>query len=496
MRNARDLLLLSFISVVVACGGSQSADPNSGSQKSDAAMIANTDGATSVDAKISRQDVGTLGDTAPRTKADAGSTADGSTDMRPTGATPDGGAGVLPIDRGAVLASGQEADNVDAYKLAAGADGSVYVAGFTSDWARLGITNPGRAAVSFVARIATSGKVAWATALPANWWPNAAALDGDELIVVSASLDSPAVQGSCYSSTYAVARVSAQGALADSKTFDYPDTVVPSAVVVDGDHFIHVAASSRVTDASSNTTETLELARLSPDLSVESATKFPHTGRQARINALHLGRNGDLLLAGYFDDSVDFGGSPLQTKNLGSWYSCAGFFARLTPKHGYVTAKQIGGDDFADVSDVVEKDGSIYLGGAITGAVTLDGISVTAASESSGFVAKLNAQGKTEWVNVWPGRSWVQAVVAGTKRVIAGGSIGDSRYIVQDVLDKPAQPDEAFLTLNTEKFNPMTLAAGGGGFWLSLGFHDQVTLTPKNTQVQGKASTLLLRFEE
>lgn len=416
---------------------------------------------------------------------------------QPDGATPDVAEKTLPVVEGAVLGSGQEADNVTAYLLTAGADGSAYIAGFTSDWAKLGIANPGSAGIPFAAHIDNSGKVAWATPLPATWWPYAVALDGDELIVVSASFDSPTLSAFSYSASYAVARVSAQGTIAARRIFTYSDGVRPSAVVVDGGHLIHVAASTTLPPSSiPGINEAFELARLKPDLSVDKVTKFAHTGGNARINALQLAHNGDLLLAGYFDNSVNFGGGALQTKNLGTYYACAGFFARLTVDHSYVIATQVGGDNFADVLDVVEQNGSIYVAGAITGAASVGGVSVTGDAKTSGFVAKLSAQAKAEWVNVWPGQSWVSALAAGSSRIIAAGSLGDARYIVQDVRDKPAQPDQAALTLTTEKINPMALAAGGGGFWLSLGFHDQIALAPAGTKVQGKASTLLLRFAQ
>jgi hypothetical protein len=329
--------------------------------------------------------------------------------------------------------------------------------------------------------------------LPLYQFPHLIALDGEQAIVVATDSGSPQAMGSSmYAQSFIVTRLSDQGAIANSQTFSYgADTPIPQAIVVDQAGEIQIATTIEQTGSTLNTL--LELERLHADFSVDIDTRYAHTGTNSEAMSMSVAGNGDLLLAGFFDNQLDFGGTPLQSVSLGSYYAIIGFAARLKPDHTYVGAMQFGDQQFADGTAIVEQAGSVYLAGTVDSATTVGGVSVTGDANGSGFVAKMSTFGAADWVQMRAGASGIAALVAGQNRVIALTSYSSAPYVLQDVA---AQTPVTFLTLTPSQGASGMLAAGGSSFWLSMSLAGTITVTPPGTVYSDSEGTLLLHFSQ
>jgi uncharacterized protein (AIM24 family) len=99
--------------------------------------------------------------------------------------------------------------------------------------------------------------------------------------------------------------------------------------------------------------------------------------------------SGNVLLAGVFDDSVDFGGGPLTTS------SRAMFVAKLDSSGNHVWSQSF--DCFCGGRVAVDSSGNVLLAGSFDGTLDLGGGTMTDTSQGDLFVAKFAANGAHVW---------------------------------------------------------------------------------------------------
>lgn len=142
------------------------------------------------------------------------------------------------------------------------------------------------------------------------------------------------------------------------------------------------------------------LVKLSPEGAFQWARSF---GGVSTDGAYRIARaeNGDLVLGGYFWDTVDFDPGP-GTYNLTSAGQSDGFVARYTEEGAFVWARRVGGPLNEEVFDVAtDPEGRVLATGYFAGTVDFDtgpGVAnLTSAGNEDAFVLKLGSSGSFNW---------------------------------------------------------------------------------------------------
>ncbi|MDI1482626.1 hypothetical protein [Polyangium sp. y55x31] len=111
------------------------------------------------------------------------------------------------------------------------------------------------------------------------------------------------------------------------------------------------------------------------------------------ISDVVIAPDGNIVIAGGFGGTIDLGGGPLAS--TGSYDI---LLAKLTPKGEVVWAKRFGDAAQQQANAVaVDKNGAIYVGGRVFGAVDFGGGVLTSAGSGDVFVAKFDANGDHVW---------------------------------------------------------------------------------------------------
>jgi hypothetical protein len=102
---------------------------------------------------------------------------------------------------------------------------------------------------------------------------------------------------------------------------------------------------------------------------------------------------GNVVVAGFFSDTIDFGGGPLVS--TGSWDI---FVVKLDAAGNHLWSKRFGDSEQQEAHSVaVDAAGNIVLGGMFWGALDFGGGALTSAGGTDMFVAKLDAAGNHVW---------------------------------------------------------------------------------------------------
>lgn len=102
---------------------------------------------------------------------------------------------------------------------------------------------------------------------------------------------------------------------------------------------------------------------------------------------------GNVVIAGFFSNTIDFGGGPLVS--TGSWDI---FVVKLDSAGHHLWSKRFGDSGQQEAHTVaVDAAGNIVLGGMFWGAIDFGGGALTSAGGTDMFVAKLDAAGNHVW---------------------------------------------------------------------------------------------------
>ena len=142
---------------------------------------------------------------------------------------------------------------------------------------------------------------------------------------------------------------------------------------------------------------------------------------------------GDVAIAGGFSGSLNFG-----TGTIPSAGQVDVYVARFTPNGTPTLVDTYGDADNQSPSDgALEPDGSIIVGGSALGSIDFGGGPLTSAPSTGGFLAKLGPTGIHAWSRVVPIPTAVDADSAGNV-LIAGGFTGAQSFGGQPVVSAGA----------------------------------------------------------
>jgi hypothetical protein len=143
--------------------------------------------------------------------------------------------------------------------------------------------------------------------------------------------------------------------------------------------------------------------------------------------ALGVTAAGDVVLAGDYLGSIDFGGGPLV--NTGGIGAMKLFVAKLDADGKHVWSKSFGeSGKISNIHLATSPQGDVGITGSFTGAVDFGGGSLVATGGSSFFVAKLDATGQHVWSKSLgdPGSTTSASIAldAAGNAILAGGFLG------------------------------------------------------------------------
>jgi hypothetical protein len=143
------------------------------------------------------------------------------------------------------------------------------------------------------------------------------------------------------------------------------------------------------------------------------------------VSRVAIDAEGNVVLAGYFRGSIDFGGGPLASAG-----GFDAFVVKLDPQLGHLESKRFGdaGDQVAD-GLAIDGAGNVVLAGGFTGSIDFGGGPLTSAGSYDLFVAKLDPQLEPLWGQRFGDEAMQEAIgaaVDGAGNVILTGQLDGS----------------------------------------------------------------------
>jgi hypothetical protein len=144
--------------------------------------------------------------------------------------------------------------------------------------------------------------------------------------------------------------------------------------------------------------------------------RFGDSDEQNALSIAH-DASGNLIIAGYFDGSVDFGGGALTSAGNYDIY-----VAKFDPAGTHVWSKRFGDASYQETFCVAaDASGKVILAGNFDGTVECGGDALTSAGSYDVFIAKFSATGAHLWSDSYGDASsqYVLGVAAGSSGVVA-----------------------------------------------------------------------------
>ncbi|MFL5322453.1 MAG: InlB B-repeat-containing protein [Myxococcaceae bacterium] len=124
----------------------------------------------------------------------------------------------------------------------------------------------------------------------------------------------------------------------------------------------------------------------------------PNDGGINSGNAVAVAPNGDIVVAGGFSGTTDFGGTSLSSVG----YSDA-YVARYSSAGVFQWAARLGGATWDEAYAVAVDDNNVFVAGTYTGTVNFEGSNVTSRGDADIFLAKFSASGAQQYVHTYGG---------------------------------------------------------------------------------------------
>ena len=367
------------------------------------------------------------------------------------------------------------------------ADGGVVIAGASADPATAGLTafDDGITSEAFVARLDATGKPTWSVPLKAAGLPWAVAQAGDDYVVVAPNLpDQAQVSTSFVSKDVYLAKVSGAGSVVFEKTvvFEHEETFTYGmAIAPTGDIYL---AGGILDLTDTGIAEHPILVKVDASGQKVWEAPFTHPGTQAYANAVIVLPDGDVVITGDFDNTIDFGGDTdvlTSTATLDGLPN--GFIARFNPAGEPVWSQSFGGDDFsAGMGLAALPNGDFFLAAAVAsdlniGTFSLEGEPFTPSDEQSypptrAFVARLNGAGEVSWVKREPASDFGNVVATDGKSVFLGGAVDDESAVSGAIVylrsySITGEVGPVYSTKDGEGVSSAAVALSDGALWVS-----------------------------
>ena len=134
--------------------------------------------------------------------------------------------------------------------------------------------------------------------------------------------------------------------------------------------------------------------------------RFGSSCLQQNATAIATDAQGNVIVAGYFDGAIDFGGGPLYGApcSSGRFWS---FLAKLGPNGEHIWSKRFANDSSQDSNRLrrmrVDASGNIVITGSFNGKVEFGGGLVTTSQARGVFVARFDSSGQHLWSKAYGG---------------------------------------------------------------------------------------------
>jgi hypothetical protein len=414
------------------------------------------------------------------------------------GGMPNNGPGVLSPGASWGLPSG-DALNATPPVLAASRTGIV-VAGATSDLELAGVSAfpSGVTAEAFVAEFERDGTIAWSTALPDAGMPSAVVVEdsGDVLVLAPFLPDAMSLIPGQYGDSVLLARLDASGAVLSERELASGTGTIPEGLAIDANGAIYVVGSQSPDDDFPN--EYVLLAKYDA-AGQELWTKvIEHSGSTAYASAVTVTPEGDTVIAGVFNGSMNLGGDTLETDALsGSSKMPNGFVARFTADGAHLASQSFGGTIF-DGATVLEAldDGDVLLGGWLSGVSNVGGQSVAADEEDgSAFLARLDPAGAARWVSLAATKGSTYEILGDSADgpFYVSGDLGASVYLAE--ISASGEPGLTSSVASGTLTGRSAAVDAQGSIWLSGEFTGELDLGNGNVLSGGDAGVCLVRLD-
>ncbi|MDI1427899.1 hypothetical protein [Polyangium sorediatum] len=198
------------------------------------------------------------------------------------------------------------------------------------------------------------------------------------------------------------------------------------------------------------------------------------------ITDIAIAPDGNIVIAGAFGGTIDLGDGPLASTG-----SLDILLAKLTPKGEVVWAKRFGDAALQQANAVaIDKDGAIYVGGRVLGAVNFGSGVLTSAGSGDAFLAKFDADGGPVWSKLF-GDTALQEVraIAMTKanQVIVAGNFAGNIALGGAQLASAGSNDIFLAKFDETGFHAASRRIGGQGAdefrAIAVNTNDEVVIT-------------------
>src|SRR5439155_1723005 len=180
------------------------------------------------------------------------------------------------------------------------------------------------------------------------------------------------------------------GILLGSDTLSPYSTSPNTTTMANGSHTLYCKAY----DAAGNSSTSGGIS-VTINNAVQTGTWVSRYGGTASDSgtAVAVDATGNILVAGYFQGSMDLGGSPLVSAG---GYDV--FLAKFSAAGVHQWSKRFGGsgDEFVNAI-ALDGSGAIFLAGYFSGTANLGGPNLPSAGQQDGFLAKYDSQGNHQW---------------------------------------------------------------------------------------------------
>jgi hypothetical protein len=253
-----------------------------------------------------------------------------------------------------------------------------------------------------------------------------------------------------------VAKFSPAGQLMWAKSFGDGNVQTASGIGVDANGNVYVTGNFKgsinfgggALAASGTLFIDVFLAKLSSDGSHVWSQKFGDANVQ-NVRGLSVDTAGNLVIAGFFQNDINFGGGTLTSG--GGLYDV--FVAKFNTGGTHQWSRRFG-DGTADQSAravSLDAAGNVYLAGDVNGAIDFGGGAMTATANPSAFVAKLDSLGNATWVKMSTGeamnKAYGNAIAVGPNGEVAVGGYFRGTFDFGGMPVTNAGPDDAYVTL-------------------------------------------------
>ncbi|HRI65803.1 MAG TPA: SBBP repeat-containing protein [Polyangium sp.] len=189
------------------------------------------------------------------------------------------------------------------------------------------------------------------------------------------------------------------------------------------------------------------LAKLGPDGSHLWSKRFGDDNAQSAL-ALAADANGNIIVTGYFQNIINFGGGDLNS--AGNFDI---FMAKFNSSGAHQWSRRFGDAARSQYGRSVAIDGmgNVYLAGDIAGSIDFGGGAMPVTTVRSSLIAKFDSFGNANWAKVNTGDansdSIAYSVAVGPNGEVAAGGYFKNKFDLDGMSTTSTGVDDAFITL-------------------------------------------------